>query len=63
MTPRGVSSADAYIHRVRNAILVVKDLEEGQLYDAKDVAGSRHCASRSTKPTARDWKLPGKILD
>ena len=62
MTPRGASSADGYIHRVRNAMFGVEDLEECLLCDAEDMAGSIARADL-TKPTARDWKVPGKILD
>jgi hypothetical protein len=63
MTPGGAGAADTHIDRASNAMLVVKDLEECLPYRAEDVAGSRHCPRRSTKPTARDWKLPRKILD
>lgn len=34
MTPRGARAADGYIHRIRNAMFVGKDLEEGLLDDA-----------------------------
>ena len=37
MTLRRASSADEYIHRVRNAMFEVKDLEECLLYDAEDL--------------------------
>lgn len=40
----------------------VEDLEECLLCDAEDMAGSIARADL-TKPTARDWKVPGKILD
>jgi hypothetical protein len=37
MTRPRASSADEYIHRVRNAMFEVKDLEECLLYDADDL--------------------------